>query len=121
MGNKSSGWGLLIKIFLGTFALVLVVAFVWAVPSFAQTQRESCNLLEAGISQFNNAAPSVQPMTAEMCIRAVDSGGAKMIRGFIGIVASFMASIPLTLIIIFGILLPLAKRLAKEPASKREE
>ncbi len=111
-----------LKLVLGVYsvvlALVLIATFVWAVPAFAQSQRDSCQFVEAGISQFNGQSnPDTEPMTAEMCITAVDSAGAKLIRGLVGTVASMVVSVFLTVFVIIGLFI-LASALTKDEKSK---
>ncbi len=95
------GLKLVLSVYAFVLAGVLIAAFVWAVPAFAQSQRDSCQFIEAGIDQLSGQSnPDVKPMTAEMCVTAVDSSGAKLIRGFVATVASMVISGFLTAIVL---------------------
>lgn len=110
------GLKLVLSVYGVIFLVVLVAAFVWAVPAFAQSQRDSCQFVEAGIEQFSGQPnTSVEPMTAEMCIAAVDSAGAKLIRGFVGTVASMVVSGFLTLFAMAGLFIVASALTKKSP------
>lgn len=91
-------FALVLYTFLVILVFTLIAAHGWAAPAFAQSQRDSCQFVEAGISQFNgDQNQNAQPMTVEMCIKMVDSSGAKLVRGFIANIGSVVVAAFLTL------------------------